>query len=149
MSPDTILYAEDEPTDIFFLERAFKLASVPHSLKSVADGQAAIDYLSGVGLFVDRNLHPLPCLILLDINMPKKSGLEVLEWIRKEARLKDVPGLILTSSSHPGDREKARQLAADDYLLKPSNPTELLDLVKAIQRRWLSGPAELTNEKQK
>ncbi len=148
MNPDTILYAEDEPNDICFLERAFKLASIPHSLKSVADGQAAIDYLSGVGPFADRNLHPLPCLILLDIKMPKKSGLEVLEWIRKEPRLKDVPALILTSSAHPRDLEKARQLAADDYLLKPSDPTELLDLVKVIHRRWLSRPAELPSKKQ-
>src|SRR5512142_1841788 len=99
MSPDTILYAEDEPTDIYFLERAFKHASVPHSLKSVVDGQAAIDYLSGVGPYADRDLHPLPCLILLDINMPRKSGLGVLEWIRQQPQLKGVPVLILTSSS--------------------------------------------------
>lgn len=140
MHSDTVLYAEDESSDIFFLERAFKLAGVPHSLKSVPDGQAAIDYLSAVDPFADADLHPIPCLILLDINMPKKSGLEVLAWIRKQPWLKDLPVLMLTSSSHADDMEKARQYGADDYLVKPSNPTKLVELVKALHGRWLSTP---------
>jgi CheY-like chemotaxis protein len=143
MQPSTVLYAEDEATDIFFLEHAFERAKMLHRLESVPDGQAAIDYLSGEGPYADRDLHPIPCLILLDINMPKKSGLEVLEWIRKEPRFKILPVLMLTSSSHEGDMEKARRLAADDYLLKPSNPSKLVELVKVINDRWLTKLASL------
>ena len=134
----TILYAEDEETDVFFLQRAFTKAGITHTLKAVPDGQEAVAYLSSSGPFADRELCPLPALILLDINMPKKSGLEVLEWIRRQPNLKSVPVLIFTSSSNPADMEKARQLGADDYLLKPSNPLKLGELVKTLNERWLS-----------
>ena len=138
MHPGTVLYAEDEPTDIFFLERAFGIAGILHRLQSVPDGQVAIEYLSGTGAYIDREPNPTPCLILLDINMPRLSGLEVLEWVRKQSALKKVPVLMLTSSSHPADMEKARHLEANDYLIKPSNPAQLVELVRAIQQRWLS-----------
>ena len=138
MEPGTILYAEDEETDIFFLEHAFERAGSPHALFSVPDGQQAVDYLSGAGRFADRENYPLPSLILLDINMPKKSGLEVLAWIRQQPQFETLPVLMLTSSSHPADMEKARLLAADDYLLKPSDPMELKPLVMSLHTRWLS-----------
>jgi CheY-like chemotaxis protein len=134
----TVLYAEDEPTDIFFLEHAFKSAGIPHQLRSVPDGAAAIEYLSGAGDFTDREQNPLPCLLLLDINMPRLSGLEVLEWVRQQPKLKKLPVLMLTSSSHPADMEKARHLKANDYLLKPSNPVRLVELVRTIHQTWLS-----------
>jgi CheY-like chemotaxis protein len=136
-----ILYAEDEKNDIFFLERAFQSTGSPHSLNAVPDGEQAIDYLAGKGRFADRARHPLPALVLLDINMPKKSGLEVLEWIRQQPCLKSLPVLMLTSSPRPDDMEKARLLGADDYLLKPSDPLGLVELVLSLHDRWLSQPA--------
>ena len=69
--------------------------------------------------------------------MPKKSGLEVLEWTRQQPRFKSLPVLILTSSSRPEDRQKAHQLGADDYLLKPCDPLQLVELVKMLHERWL------------
>src|SRR6266576_2126415 len=99
MQPCTILYVEDEADDIFFLERAFQIACSPHALKAVADGQKAIDYLAGEGPFDDRANYPLPALILLDINLPGRPGLEVLEWIRQQSHFKSVPVLMFTSSS--------------------------------------------------
>ena len=137
----TILYAEDEENDVLFLERAFKLAGSSHSLKAVPDGAQALEYLTGEGIFADRTRHPFPDLILLDINMPKKSGLDVLEWLRSQPRYKSLPALILTSSSRPEDMEKARQLGADDYLLKPSDPLKLVELVRSLQEHWLSQTA--------
>jgi CheY-like chemotaxis protein len=113
----------------------------------VPDGQEAVAYLSGSGRFADRELCPLPALILLDINMPKKSGFEVLEWIRRQPNLKSVPVLMFTSSSNLADREKARQLAADDYLLKPSDPLKLAELVKSLNERWLSQTARQLDAK--
>ena len=142
--PLTILYAEDEENDVFFLERAFKLAGSSHSLKAVPDGAQALEYLTGEGIFADRTRYPFPDLILLDISMPKKSGLEVLECIRSQPRYKSLPALILTSSSRPEDMEKARQLGADDYLLKPSDPLKLVELVRSLQEHWLSKPVIAT-----
>ena len=138
MKGAAILYAEDEANDIFFLELALETAGSPCTLHSVLDGAQAIEYLSGQGSYADRTRHPLPSLILLDINMPKKSGLEVLEWIRQEHRFKSLPVVILTSSSRTEDKEKANQLGADDYLLKPSDPRKLVELVKSLQERWFS-----------
>jgi CheY-like chemotaxis protein len=138
MQPGTVLYAEDEPTDIFFLQRAFTNVGIQHRLESVPDGEAAIEYLSGADAYADREKNPLPCLILLDINMPRLSGLEVLEWMRKQPQLKKIPVLMLTSSSHPADMERARRLEANEYLTKPSNPAKLVELVRTIQKRWLS-----------
>ena len=77
--------------------------------------------------------------------MPKKSGFEVLEWIRRQRLFKSLPVLMLTSSEHPADMEKARQLAADDYLLKPADPLKLVELVKSLHDRWLCQPASAAN----
>jgi len=133
-----ILYAEDEENDVFFLRRAFKLAGSPHTLSAVPDGEQAIQYLAGEGPFADRTIHPLPALILLDIKMPRKSGLEVLEWIRQQPHFKSLPVLMFTSSSRQEDIDTARLLGADDYLLKPTDPRQLIDLVKSLDERWLS-----------
>jgi len=141
MRPCLVLYAEDEADDVFFLERAFKIAGLPDMLTVVSDGEQAIEYLAGEGAFTDRALHPLPNLVLLDINMPKQSGLDVLAWLRSQPRFKSLPVVIFTSSSRPEDMEKARQLGADDYLLKPSNPGQLVELVRSLQERWLSQPS--------
>jgi CheY-like chemotaxis protein len=137
MTQRIILYAEDEKNDVFFLELAFEAVGIRYPIKAVTDGQAAIDYLSGAGHFVNRSLFPLPCLILLDINMPKKSGFEVLEWIRQRPGIKSLPVLVLTSSSNALDMEKASQLGADAYLIKPSNPLELRGVAESIRSRWL------------
>jgi CheY-like chemotaxis protein len=136
-----ILYAEDEKNDIYFLERAFQSTGSPHWLNAVPDGEQAIDYLAGKGRFADRARHPLPALVLLDINMPKKSGLEVLEWIRQQPSFKSLSVLMLTSSPRPEDKAKARLLGADGYLIKPSDPRELVELVLSLHDRWLLQPA--------
>jgi len=141
LHPCTVLYAEDERNDILFLELAFERSGSPHTLKSVPDGEQALKYLAGEGLFTDRERHPFPSLVLLDINMPKISGLEVLEWIRQQHSLRSLPVLMLTSSIRQEDMDKARQLGANDYLLKLSDALKLVDLVKSMQDRWLSQPA--------
>jgi CheY-like chemotaxis protein len=137
----TILYAEDEENDIFFLKLAFQDLGSPHIVKAVMDGEQAIDYLAGTGTFADRVRYPLPALVLLDINLPKASGLEVLKWIRQQTQFKSLPVVMVTSSLRQEDMDMARQLGANDYLLKISHPSKLVDVVKSLHDRWLSEPA--------
>lgn len=140
--PLTILYLEDEENDVFFLQRAFKLAGFGHSVHAVPDGALAVEYLAGVGIFADRAQYPFPDFILLDINVPKQSGLDVLEWIRHDPVCRAIPAVILTSSSRPQEIERAHRLGADDYILKPSNPLKLVETAMTIHKRWLSQPLE-------
>ena len=138
MSLKPILYAEDDENDAFFLDRAFKTAGILHPLVVVTDGQEAIDYCAGRGAYADRAAHPLPCLTLLDLNMPRKSGIEVLRWIRQEPAFFTVPVIILTSSLQDSDIDLAYRHGANAYLVKPSQPEDLLVLSKSIQDFWLA-----------
>ena len=138
MSLKPILYAEDEENDAFFLERAFKQAGIANPLVTVSDGQAAIDYCLGRGRYTNRGEHPLPCLLLLDLNMPKKTGIEVLMRIREEPSVRTLPVIVLTSSLQDSDIHRAYLKGANAYLAKPSQPEGLLVMAKAIQDFWLT-----------
>ncbi len=138
MDPKPILYAEDEENDAFFLQRAFRQAGISHPLVVVQDGQDAIDYCAGGGRYTNRSEHPLPCLILLDLNMPKKSGFEVLESIRTQTSIFTIPVVVLTSSLHDGDIRRAYTVGANAYVVKPSRPDELVNVAKALRDFWLA-----------
>ncbi len=132
-----VLVAEDDPSDVFFLKRAFQMAGVPASLQFVRDGQEAIDYLDGENRFADRNTYPLPDLMLLDLKMPRLDGFDVLNWLRQQPGLKRLLVTVLTSSDHPQDINRAYDLGANSYLLKPHNAEHLSELVKQVERYWL------------
>jgi len=132
-----VLIAEDDPTDIFLLQRAFAFAEVPAILHVVRDGQEAIDYLEGEASYADRQAHPLPDLLLLDLKMPKLNGFDVLAWLRRQPGLKRLLVTVLTSSDQPQDINRAYDLGANSYLLKPHSSHELSDLVKRVQKYWL------------
>ena len=132
-----ILYAEDEENDVFFLRLAFRDAGITNPLQVVNNGQLAIDYLSGTAAFSDRTQYPLPCLVLLDMKMPDKSGLEVLKWIRMTPAVSVMPVIMLTSSSTEADIHRAYIQGANGYLAKPGNPDELLAMVRSIKDYWL------------
>jgi CheY-like chemotaxis protein len=132
------LYAEDEDDDAFFMQRAFQQAGLSHPLVIVRDGQEAIDYLSGAGRYADRPAFPLPCLLLLDLNLPKKSGLDVLQWLRRESPVSLLPVIIFTSSLQEADLRRAYAQGANAYLAKPSAPEELIATVKIIHDFWLT-----------
>jgi CheY-like chemotaxis protein len=133
-----VLYAEDDENDAFLIKRAFRQAEVTNPLVIVSDGNAAIEYLSGKGNYAQREEHPLSCLVLLDLKMPGKSGLEVLEWKLNQPSLSTLPTLMLTSSSQERDIRQAYLLGANGYLLKPSTPDGMVLLAKAIKDYWLS-----------
>ena len=132
-----VLIAEDDPGDAFLLQRAFTAAQVSAALYFVGDGQEAIDYLGGTGAYSDRKTYPLPDLMLLDLKMPKLNGFDVLTWIRQQPGLKRLLVTVLTSSDQPQDINRAYDLGANSYLLKPHGSQELSDLVGRVQKYWL------------
>ncbi|MGD0815611.1 MAG: response regulator [Verrucomicrobiota bacterium] len=138
MTNKPVLYAEDEENDALFLQRAFKLAAVEHKLIVVPDGQEAINYCSGAVGYSNRDEYPLPCLLLLDLNMPRRSGLEVLKWVRSEPAISTLPVIVLTSSLHDADVHRAYLQGANAYLVKPTNPGHLVAIAKTIKDFWLT-----------
>ena len=104
----------------------------------LTQGDEAVSYLAGDAPYENRSLHPIPSVILLDIKLPRRSGFEVLEWIRtQESALKRLPIIMLTSSNHEVDVNKAYELGVNSYLVKPSNNSELEQLVSKFQNYWL------------
>ncbi len=127
-----ILLVEDDPNDVFLMQRALKRAAITNPLQVATDGQQAIDYLSGTGKFSDRTLHPLPDLIFLDLKLPYKSGFDVLKWIRHQPALTSKDVMILTSSSEQRDVEECNRLGIRSFLVKPPTPAMLSNLLKSL-----------------
>lgn len=140
MSNRVILLAEDNEDDVFFMERAVKTCGITHPLRVVRDGQAVIDYLSGSSEYSDRTAFPLPFLIFLDLKMPNKSGLEVLNWIRSQAAWQQLLVLILTTSREESDVRRAYALGVNSFLVKPPNANQLNELIKLVKAYWLDNP---------
>jgi CheY-like chemotaxis protein len=132
-----ILVAEDDPTDAYFFERAFRRAGLPVTLHFVQDGQEVLDYLQGTGAFADRARHPLPQLVLLDLHMPRRDGFEVLERVRQQPQLTDLPIIMFSSSAEPRDQRRALHMGAKEYLVKPHSMEELMALVGRFKKHWL------------
>ena len=128
------LVVEDNPDQVFFLKRALEKASLPCPLQIMTDGSETIAYLSGEGDFADRDRHPLPTLMILDLRLPKRSGLEVLQWVRRQPHFLRLPIFILTTS--PEHFETAMALGASDYFTKPMESGGLLEVVRAMAVRW-------------
>ena len=132
-----ILLVEDDPDDVALIERAFRRANLANPVKVARDGEEAVEYLSGTGPFADRNSSPLPVLILLDLKVPRRTGHEVLEWMQAQDGLRRIPVAVLTSSRERRDVDKAYDLGANAYLVKPVDFEELLRMVKALHLFWL------------
>ena len=126
-----VLYVEDDENDVFFMQKVWKALALPNPLEIVRDGKEAVDYFSDPAQ--PANLS----LILLDLNLPRRPGLDVLKWIRQQPGLCTLPILILTSSSHARDVHSAYRLGANAYLLKPSQAKDLNGLVQGISDFWL------------
>jgi len=130
----TLLLADDNQDDLCIMKTAFVQAGVPNELQTVLDGEQAIAYLKGDGEYSDRQRYPFPIVVFLDLNMPKKGGLEVLAWIREQPALKTLTVLILTASNRRTDVGRAYELGANSYLIKPGRFQELVELLKAWHR---------------
>src|ERR1051325_182367 len=132
-----LLIAEDDDNDLFFLQRAFQTANVNNPLRFVRDGEEAIEYLSGIGTYADRIKFPFPYLFLLDLKMPRKTGMEVLEWLSEQPELRCLPVVVFSSSANRKDIERAYQLGANAFVVKPSSMVKRAELAKAMGLFWL------------
>jgi CheY-like chemotaxis protein len=133
----TILLVEDNPHDVLLLRRAIRHANLACSLEVAPDGEIALDYLSGQGKYADRDRYPLPALILLDLKLPRKSGHEVLAWLRLQPGLGRLPVVIFTGSHETSDVSRAYDLHVNSYLVKPVTPRALVQLVQRLGEYWL------------
>ena len=132
----TVLLVEDDLNDIFLVKRAFKRANIPNPLQVVTDGVEAVQYLIGEGKYTDRRLYPIPHLIVMDLKMPRKNGLEVLEWLKKDGILKRIPVVIVSSSDQPSDINRAYELGANAYMVKPVDFQQVQNLFQSIIHYW-------------
>jgi CheY-like chemotaxis protein len=132
----TVLLVEDDLNDIFIVKRAFKMAHVQNPLQVVTDGVEAIAYLKGEGKYADRKTHPWPKLIVMDIKMPRLSGFEVLESVKQSPTLRRIPIVIVSSSDNPNDINRAYELGANAYMVKPMDYRAVQHLFESITQYW-------------
>lgn len=132
----TILLVDDSENDLFLMRRAFEKAEFNNPLQEVHNGADAIAYLKGEEPYDDRSKHPLPILMLLDLNMPMKDGFEVLQWLRAQPGLKRLTVAVLTASMRAEDVNRAFDLGANSFLVKPGRMEDLISMLRSL-REWL------------
>ena len=133
MSRAAMLVVEDNSDDVALLERAIRKANIELSHAVVADGDAAVTWLEQAAALMEP-----PKLVLLDLKLPRRSGFDVLSWIKNHAYMKRVPVVIFTSSAVSADITRAYELGANSYLVKPATPASLLELVSMIHGYWIA-----------
>lgn len=129
-----ILVVEDSPDDCDILTDAVHGARLANTIHFVEDGAAAVDYLEGTGDYTDREAHPFPGLVILDINLPKMTGLEVLEHIRKGETTRDLPVVMLTVSNSDEDVLRSYELETVVYIQKPVTADNLSAVVQSLEQ---------------
>jgi CheY-like chemotaxis protein len=133
---ELILLAEDREDEVLLTRRAFRQANVLNPLQVVPDGEEAIAYLEGNGKYANREEYPLPGLLLLDLKMPRKDGFEVLHWIRHHPQLRPLRVVVLTSSDHTSDVNRAYELGANSFLVKPVSFRQFVEMTQALHTYW-------------
>ncbi|MBF2004606.1 response regulator [Chlorogloeopsis fritschii PCC 9212] len=136
-SEDTILLVEDNRKDILLIQRAFRKAGINNPLQVVNDGDAAVLYLSGGEPYSDRGNYPLPTLVLLDLKLPRRSGIEVLMWLRQQPLLKRLPVVVLTTSREYADINQVYDIGANAYIVKPVVFNDLVEIVNTLNLHWI------------
>lgn len=127
----TVLVVEDEASDLFPLKRAFQQLHEGFDLQILETGQDAVSYLQGKGSYGDRQRHPLPQLVILDLRLPGMSGLDLLRWIRQQPQFENLPTIALTAYGNR-DLPRAYDLGISFYLLKPAEASSLAEVLEAL-----------------
>ncbi len=145
MNPtETILLAEDDENDAFIFRIALKKAGIQNPLHHVPDGEDAINYLAGAGVYANRILHPFPCLVITDLKMPRRTGFELLAWIQDQPQLNCPPVVVLSGSAEDSDKERAFGLGAIAYFVKPPGLEQVVQLAHELKRSWLTALSQPT-----
>lgn len=133
---ELILLVEDSVDDVMLIRRAFIKADLQCRIQVAPDGDEALVYLAGIEAN-GQGKNPAPALVLLDLKLPRRSGLEVLAWLKRQPRLKRTPVIVLTSSRERSDIEQAYDLGANSYLVKPVKFDELVAMVRLMGQYWM------------
>ena len=133
----TILMADDDPDDRQLTREAFEENHLANDLRFVEDGEELLDYLNRRGKYAPEGAAPVPGLILLDLNMPRKDGREALREIKADPRLKNIRVVILTTSKAEEDVIRSYDLSAASYITKPVTFERLVEVVQALGKYWL------------
>jgi len=136
-SQGLILLAEDREDEVLLIRRAFREANFVNPLRVVPDGEEAIAYLEGKGKYANREEYPIPALLLLDLKIPRKDGFEVLDWIRHHPQLSALRVVVLTASDHISDVNRAYQLGANSFLVKPVDFDDFVEMTQALRCYWM------------
>ncbi len=132
-----ILLVEDDPNDRMLIKRAFLKSGLVNPILEVTNGEEAVQYFEGKGIYSDRKRYPLPVITLLDLKMPKMNGFEFIQWVRSHPEHKKNIIVVLTSSKESPDVNRAYELGANSYLVKPVEFSDLMNLVKELHLYWL------------
>jgi CheY-like chemotaxis protein len=132
-----VLVVDDDPDDRTFIADALAACGLKAPrVQAVEDGRQALDFLSGQGPYADREKHPMPCLVLLDIKMPVLDGFETLSKLRSSEAYDLLPVVMLSGSAQPGDIKRAFSLGANAFLVKPAGLARLRDMMRAVVDFW-------------
>jgi len=135
---ELVLLVEDNRTDSWLLQRAFERSGTHVRMLHVANGDDAVAYLRGDGEYHNRGVFPLPGVVILDLKLPRRSGFEVLQWLRHDStNLRRLPVVVLSSSAEPKDVNRAYDLGANSYLQKPHSSAQFQELALCFQHYWL------------
>jgi len=126
-----VLLVEDNPDDALLMESAWKSARIRNRLPVVSDGEQALAYLNGMGIYADRDQYPFPVAVFLDLKLPRIDGLDVLAAIRENPQLQHLHVDVLSASARSADVEKALRLGANSYIVKPSRVEDLVEMLSA------------------
>jgi two-component system response regulator len=134
--PAIILLAEDDPGDQELTRRALEEGAMRNELHIVTDGEAALDYLFRRGQYQNPAISPRPDLLLLDLNMPKVDGRQVLQHVRADTSLRRLAVVVLTTSQHEEDIIRTYELGANSYITKPLELRQFMQVIQALETYW-------------
>lgn len=133
---DTVLMVDDDPDDRFLACNAFRKSGLQKDFQMVADGQELMDYLYRRGKFANLEKTSLPCLILLDLNMPRKDGREALREMKEDPDFRRIPVVIFTTSCDESDIASCYELGANSYITKPAKFDSLVEVMTSLEKYW-------------